>query len=82
MTLQEMWDKCRERARQGRDVNGGGLGRLKVAGHTYVGGFFLNLIMLYSPETGGLVKAHCNSPSIPAPEVVLQAEEYCNYLKK
>jgi len=82
MTLKEMWSKCRERAKEGKDINSGGLGKLKIAGQTYVGGFFLNLILLYSPETGGLVKKNSHSPSFATADITLSPEEYCYYLAK
>ena len=82
MTTADIWQKCKARATEGRDVNSGGLGRLKVAGNTYVGGFFLNLILLYSPETGGIIKANSHSPSYPCPDVSLTPEEYCLYLTR
>lgn len=82
MEIKEMWERCKEHGKEGKDINSGGLGRLKVAGNTYVGGFFMNLLMLYSPETGGLVKANSHSPSYVAQDVTLSAEDYCKYLTK
>ena len=50
MTQQEMWLRCKEKAKEGKDINQGGLGRVKYNGKVYVGGFFLNVVMFYRPE--------------------------------
>ena len=78
-TLSEMWEKCKRNAKEGKDCNSGGLGRIKVAGQEYVGGFFLNLIMLYSPITGGIVKQSSHSCPHNA-DISLTPEEFTTYL--
>ena len=81
MNFKEMWSSCKEKASQGKDINSGGLGRLKYDGKVYVGGLWLNVAMYYRPEES-LVKFSHNSP-LPASEPFeLTDSEFAIYINR
>lgn len=81
MTQSEMWQSCRDKAKIGKDVNSGGLGRIKIGNTVYVGGFFMNLIMLYRPEES-LLRFSSNPRYYPTESLELTPEEFSTYINR
>ncbi len=56
VSISKAWNECKEKALKGLDANSGGLSVINLYGKKYIGGFFMNMLMLFDKERGGFVR--------------------------
>jgi len=80
LNIKALWEKAKA---TNDDINGGGIGRLRIKGDdkVFVGAFYLNMIMLFDGEQGYL-KFGKDSRLYPSGDIKLMPEEFVKFIQK
>ena len=81
--VKKMWEKCKVLSKDNCDINSGGLGRLKIRGdnRVFVGGFYLNMTMLFDGKQG-YIKYTGSNELFPCNDISLTAKEFVESINK
>ena len=75
-----LWDKAKNKD---ADINGGGMGRLRIRGdkRVFVGALFLNVIMLFDGKQGYL-QYGTTKALYPSDKITLTPDEFVEFINK